>query len=108
MVTKYEYRVLKKVIKSELSANDIRNISGIIDIENLIHSLETSSLIKRHVLKENEFREPIKYGGYIPDNLFKCKKEIWMYRRDMFRTLYPYVVSTIALIISAMALYRSW
>lgn len=108
MVTKYEYRVLKKVIKYELSADDIRDISGIVDTENLIHSLETSSLIKRHVLNENEFREPIEYGGYIPDNLFECKKEIWIYRRDMFRTLYPYVVSTVALIISAIALYRSW
>lgn len=108
MVTKYEYRVLKKIVKKELTESAIQKSSGITDIENLISSLENNELIKRHILKRNDFREPVKWGGYIPDNLYKCKKEIWLYRRDMFRTVYPYIISSIALIVSAIALYRSW
>lgn len=108
MITKYEYRVLKKIIKKELSANDIRTISQIDNAENLISTLEQNKLIKHHILNRNEFGEPIQYGGYISDNLYQCKKEIWIYRRDMFRTLYPYIVSTMALMVSIAALYRSW
>lgn len=109
MLTRLEKKILRRIVRrKKLSVVAAQKILHN-DYDGVMLDLQEKGLIEQEIVDNGPHTNfvPVYSERWIPSNRYNCKKEIKNYNKDMRRTWYPHIISTIALAVAIAAFILS-
>lgn len=108
IITREEYRVLKLFKHNKkVPMSTIENVVGTDFCKGVLHDLNGIIVREKLGFREVQSGLSVNYSdNYVLKNPYERKKVISAYWKDLIRTWYPHVVSTVAIILSIIAIIR--
>ncbi|MDY3987755.1 MAG: hypothetical protein SOY88_00140 [Massilioclostridium sp.] len=109
MLTRLEKKILRRIVRrKKLSVVAAQKILHN-DYDGVMLDLQEKGLIEQEIVDNGPHTNfvPVYSERWIPSNRYNCKKEIKKYNKDMRRTWYPHIISTIALAVAIAAFILS-